>query len=50
MKRALHVNQETINAMLPPIPADFERDMREMILSMPAERVERKAAPMKRSK
>ena len=50
MKRALHVNQETINAMLPPIPVDFERDMREMILSMPAERVERKAAPMKRSK
>lgn len=40
MKRTVHVNRETVNAMLPSIPPDFERDMRDMILSMPAERKE----------
>ena len=51
MKRTVHVSKEFVNAALPPIPADFERDMREMILSMPAEtaeRIERKDRPMRR--
>ena len=51
MKRTVHVSKEFVNAALPPIPADFERDMREMILSMPAEtaeRIERKGRPMRR--
>ncbi|MBQ6257079.1 MAG: hypothetical protein IJJ60_10865, partial [Clostridia bacterium] len=51
MKRTVHVNKEFVNAALPPIPEDFERDMREMILSMPAEtaeRIERKGRPMRR--
>lgn len=45
MKRTVHVNQETIHAMLPSIPPDFERDMRDMILAMPAER---KDVPMRK--
>lgn len=41
MKRVLHVNRQTMNAVLPSIPPDFERDMRDMIFSMPAERKDR---------
>lgn len=48
MKRRICVNQEFMNAALPPIPADFERDMREMILSMPAEQTKREGKPVKR--
>ena len=40
MKRTVHVNQETVHALLPSIPPDFERDMRDMIQAMPAERKE----------
>ena len=40
MKRTVHINHETVSAMLPSIPPDFERAMRDLILSMPAERKE----------
>lgn len=41
MKCIVHVNRETMNAFLPPIPPDFESRMRDMIQSMPAERKEK---------
>ena len=49
MKRVVKVNKETLNAMLPPIPADFEQDMRNMLFAMPAETgKETKGKPMKK--
>ena len=48
MKRAVRVNKEVISAMLPPVPEDFERDMRDLIFSMPAEQVKGRNRPMKR--
>ncbi|MBR3742369.1 MAG: hypothetical protein IKN04_18255, partial [Clostridia bacterium] len=48
MKRTLQVNKDFINAVLPPVPADFERDMKELILSMPAERPQREEKTVKR--
>ncbi len=47
MKRVVKVNKETLNAMLPPIPADFEQDMRNMLFAMPAE-TGKKGKPMKK--
>lgn len=44
MKRIMHVNQDAMNALLPDIPPAFEKQMRDMIQSMPAER---KETPMK---
>jgi len=40
MKRVVKINQETINAALPSIPQDFERDMRDMIARLPQQRKE----------
>ena len=40
MKRVVKVNEETMHAMLPSIPQDFEKEMREMIARMPAQRKE----------
>ena len=40
MKRVVKINQETINAALPSIPSDFERDMRDMIARLPEQRKE----------
>jgi hypothetical protein len=37
-----------MNAVLPSLPADFERDMKELILSMPAERPQREEKTVKR--
>ena len=49
MKRVVKVNKETVNAVLPPIPADFEQDMRNLIFAMPAETgKELKGKPMKK--
>ena len=49
MKRVVKINKETLDAMLPPIPADFEQDMRNMIFAMPAETGEgTREKPMKR--
>ena len=48
MKRTIHVNEQFMNAVLPPLPADFERDMKELILSMPAERPQREEKTVKR--
>ena len=45
MKRTIRLNRDAMNAMLPPIPSDFEQSMRDMIFAMPAER---KDTPMKR--
>ena len=42
MKRILHVNQDTLNALLPDLPPDFEAQMQSMLQSMPAERKEPK--------
>ena len=47
MKRIVKVNKETLNALLPPIPADFEQDMRNLISAMPAE-TEKRGKPMKK--
>ena len=47
MKRIVKVNKETLNALLPPIPADFEQDMRSLISAMPAE-TEKRGKPMKK--
>ena len=49
MKRTLRVNKECMNAFLPPIPADFERDMKDLILSMPAETPQREEKTVKRT-
>ena len=43
----MKVNRETMNAMMPSIPADFEQDMRNLILAMPAE-TGRRGKPMKK--
>ena len=49
MKRAVKVNRDTINAIMPSLPADFEQDMRNMIFAMPAETGEgTREKPMKR--
>ncbi len=48
MKRTMHVNKQFMNTVLPPIPAEFERDMKELILSMPAERPQREEQTVKR--
>ena len=48
MKRTLQVNKDFMNAVLPPIPADFERDMKDLILSMPAETSQREGKTVKR--
>ncbi|MBR3016038.1 MAG: PepSY domain-containing protein [Clostridia bacterium] len=48
MKRRIRVNQEFMDAVLPPVPKDFERDMRELILSMPAGQTKREGKPVKR--
>ena len=48
MKRTMQVNKQFMNAVLPPIPAEFERDMKELILSMPAERPQREEQTVKR--
>ena len=42
MKRIVQVNRETMNALLPSIPPEFEKQMREMLQAMPAERKEPK--------
>ena len=47
-KRVIRINQESVNAALPPLPADFARDMKEMILSMPAERPKKEEKTVKR--
>ena len=47
MKRVVKINKETLDAMLPPIPADFEQDMRNMLFAMPAE-TGKKGKPMKK--
>ena len=47
MKRVVRINKETLDAMLPPIPADFEQDMRNLIFAMPAE-TGKKGKPMKK--
>ena len=48
MKRTLHANKDFMNAALPPLPADFEREMKELILSMPAGRPKREEKTVKR--
>ena len=48
MKRPLKVTKEALQGLLPPLPADFERGMRELILSMPAEEQKEREQPMKR--
>ena len=49
MKRTLRINKECMNAVLPPIPADFEREMKDLILSMPAETPQREEKTVKRT-
>lgn len=49
MKREVKVNQESIEAMLPSIPHDFEQDMRWMIQRMPEMRKETPAMKRKLS-
>ena len=48
MKHTLHVNEDFMNAVLPPVPADFERDMKNLILSMPAEQPKREEKTVKK--
>ena len=48
MKPMIRFTKEFMDAALPPIPADFERDMKELILSMPETRSEREEKNVKR--